>query len=218
MAPPPYPRTPYLWASGQVVRDDRVLDSGQISGWLQRPVIVEEKLDGANVSIWWEQSRLQVAGRGGPGAMDRGGQLGALRSRVNAGYAQLRPLLEDGRTLYAEWLWLAHSVRYNQLADFLVVLDFWHPDGGFVPVCERDRLSHAHELVVPPRLFDGVLGSEAALVKLMGRSRFGSELMEGVVLRRGDGQRCKVLRPGFVRAGDADIGRNRNARELPPDA
>lgn len=48
-------------------------------------------------------------------------------------------------------MWLTHSVRYNQLADFLVVLDFWHSDGGFVPVRERDRLSHAHELVVPPR-------------------------------------------------------------------
>jgi len=64
----------------------------------------------------------------------------------------------------------------------------------------------------------GVPGSESALVKLMVRSRFGLELMEGVVLRRGDGQRCKILRPGFVRAGDADIGRNRNVLALPPDA
>lgn len=75
---------------------------------------------------------------------------------------------------------------------------------------ERDRLSRMHELAVPPCLFQGVLGSEDSLVKLMGQSRLGSELMEGVVLRRDDGQRCKVLRPGFVRAGDADIGRSRN--------
>lgn len=217
MAPPPYPRTPYLWASGPITRADRVLDPVEIPSWLQQPVVVEEKLDGANVSIWWKRSQLQVASRGGPDAMDRGGQLGALRSWVNASYAQLRPLLENGLTLYAEWMWLTHSVRYNQLADFLVVLDFWRSDGGFVPLPERDGLSHAHELVVPPRLFDGVLGSEAALMKLMGRSRFGSELVEGVVLRRSDGQRCKILRPGFIRAGDADLGRHRNAL-APPDA
>lgn len=210
MASPPYPRTPYLWASGAITRGDRVLAPAEISDWLLHPVLVEEKLDGANVSIWWEQSQLQVAGRGGPDAMDRGGQLGPLRSRVNAGYGQLQPLLQNGLVLYAEWLWLTHTVRYNQLLDYLVVLDFWHPDEGFVALRERDRLSRAHGLVVPPRLFDGVLGSEDSLVKLMGRSSFGSELMEGVVLRRDDGQRCKMLRPGFVRAGDADIGRSRN--------
>ena len=210
MAPPPYPRTSYLWASEAITRDDRVLAPAEISEWLRHPVVVEEKLDGANVSIWWERSRLQVASRGGPDAMDRGGQLGPLRSRVNAGYGQLQPLLANGLVLYAEWLWLTHTVRYDQLVDHLVVLDLWHPDEGFVELRERDRLSQAHELVVPPRLFGGVLGSEDALVKLMGRSRFGSELMEGVVLRKDDGQRCKVLRLGFVRAGDADIGRNRN--------
>lgn len=32
----------------------------------------------------------------------------------------------------------------------------------------------------------------------------------GAILRRGDGQRFKVLRPGFVRADDADIGQRRN--------
>lgn len=210
MASLPYPRTPYLWASGAITRGDRVLAPAEILDWLLHPVVVEEKLDGANVSIWWERNQLQVASRGGPEAMDRGGQLGPLRSRVNAGYGQLQPLLENGLVLYAEWLWLTHTVHYDQLVDHLVVLDFWHPDEGFVALRERDRLSRAHGLVVPPRLFDGVLGSEAALVKLMGRSRFGSELMEGVVLRRDDGQRCKVLRPGFVRAADANIGRSRN--------
>lgn len=210
MASPSYPRTPYLWAAGAITRGDRVLAPAEILDWLLHPVAVEEKLDGANVSISWERSQLQVASRGGPDAMDRGGQLGPLRSRVNAGYRQLQPLLENGLVLYAEWLWLTHTVRYDQLVDHLVVLDFWHPDEGFVDLRERDRLSRAYELVVPPRLFDGVLGAEDALVTLMGRSRLGSELMEGVVLRREDGQRCKVLRPGFVRAGDADIGRSRN--------
>jgi hypothetical protein len=210
MASPPYPRTPYLWASGVITRGDQVLAPAEILDWLLHPVVVEEKLDGANVSIWWERSQLQVASRGGPDAMDRGGQLGPLRSRVNAGYGQLQPLLQNGLVLYAEWLWLTHTVRYDQLVDHLVVLDFWRPDEGFVALRERDRLSRAQGLVVPPRLFDGVLGSEGALVKLMGRSRLGSELMEGIVLRRDDGHRCKVLRPGFVRAGDADIGRSRN--------
>ena len=106
MASPSYPRMPYLWASEAITRGDQVLAPAEISDWLLHPVAVEEKLDGANVSIWWEQSQIQVASRGGPDAMDRGGQLGPLRSWVYAGYGQLQPLLANGLVLYAEWLWL----------------------------------------------------------------------------------------------------------------
>lgn len=62
-APLPYPRTPYLWASGTITQDDRVLAPAAISDWLLHPVVVEEKLDGANVSIWWEHNQIQVASR-----------------------------------------------------------------------------------------------------------------------------------------------------------
>ena len=166
-----------------------------------------EKLDGANVSVWWENQRPRVASRGGPDAMDRAGQLGPLRGRVGAAHDQLASLLAGGWVLYGEWLWLAHTVHYNRLPDHLVVLDLWHPESGFADLTERAR---ARGLVVPPRLFTGVLGSMDALLGLMGTSRFGTAPMEGVVLRRDDGARCKVLRPGFVRAGDHHIGRARN--------
>lgn len=139
--------------------------------------------------------------------MDRAGQLGPLRGRVGAAHDQLASLLAGGWVLYGEWLWLAHSVHYNRLPDHLVVLDLWHPESGFADLAERAR---ARGLVVPPRLFTGVLGSMDALLGLMGTSRFGTAPMEGVVLRRDDGARCKVLRPGFVRAGDNHIGRARN--------
>ncbi len=112
--------------------------------------------------------------------------------------------------LYGEWLWLTHTVHYNRLPDHLVVLDLWHPESGFAELSERDGRVRARGLVVPPRLFTGVLESMDALLELMGTSRFGTAPMEGVVLRRDDGARCKVLRRGFVRAGDDHIGRVRN--------
>ncbi|MGH3932548.1 MAG: hypothetical protein ACRDTF_21525 [Pseudonocardiaceae bacterium] len=113
---PRYPCTPYLWNSGPISREDRVLAPAEISDWLQQPVVVEEKLDGVNVSIWWDQHQLRVASRGGPDAMDRGAGSSEPRTRARRAAAT----------------------------------------------------------------FAGVLGSEAALVRLMGLSRFGSEPMEGV--------------------------------------
>jgi hypothetical protein len=178
--------------------------------WLRRPVVVEEKIDGANMTIWWEDGRLRVASRGGPDAMDRGGQLGPLRAWVDRRYEVLRPMLEGGAVLYAEWLWLSHTVVYDTLPDYLVALDVLRPGAGFLALAERDELCQRARLVVPPRLFSGVLRSVEALLDLIGPSNVGSLPMEGVVIRRDDGQLCKVARSGFVRAGDDSIGRRRN--------
>lgn len=210
MTPPPYPRTSYLWPPDASVAGDRVVSAAQRSAWLQRRVVVEEKLDGANVVIWWENARPQVASRGGPGAMDRASQLGPLRARVNRQYDQVRSLLDGDWVLYAEWLWLTHTVHYERLPDYLVALDLWHPDSGFTDLSNRDDRVRGGGLVGPPRLFAGILGTADALVDLMGTSRLGSEPMEGVVLRRDDGASCKVLRPGFARAADDHIGRRVN--------
>lgn len=142
---------------------------------------------------------------------DRGHQLGPLRARLDRQYEILRPLLDGGLALYAEWLWLSHTIHYDRLPDHLVVLDIRRPDTGFVTLPERDELCRRAGLVGPPRLFSGVLRTAGTLLALIGSSTFGSTPMEGVVLRRDDGQACKVVRPGFVRAGDDRIGRHRNA-------
>lgn len=210
MAPPAYPRIPYLWPTDSATSGDRVVPFADRAAWLRRPVVVEEKLDGANVCIWWEGNGLQVAGRGGPGAMDRGGQLGPLRARVAEEYEVLRPMLEKGLVVYAEWLWLTHTVEYDRLPDHLVVLDVLLTGAGFAPVHERDELCRLAGLVVPPRLFSGVLRTEYAVAGLLGPSTVGATLMEGIVLRRDDGAVCKVVRPGFVRADDDRIARRRN--------
>ncbi len=208
--PPPYPRIPYLWPAKVTDTSDRVVPVAERGAWLQRPVVVEEKLDGANVSVWLHEGRIQVASRGGPGAMDRGGQLGPLRARVGVQYEVLLPLLDRGIVLYCEWLWLSHTVYYELLPDYLCVLDVLRPASGFVALTERAELCRQAGLVEPPRLFSGVLHTADTLLGLIGPSAFGSALMEGVVLRRDDGLVCKVVRPDFVRSGDSRIGRRRN--------
>ena len=71
--PPPYPRTPHRWPTTQ--HPSRlVLFPGEAERWLHEPVIFEEKLDSANVSLWWDDG-VRVAFRGGLGSMDRAGQL-----------------------------------------------------------------------------------------------------------------------------------------------
>ncbi len=203
--PPPYARTPYLIEPVGGARDDAVLAPLQREQWLNSPVLVEEKLDGANVSIWQHDGRLEVASRGGPTSMDRGRQLGRLRGWVAEHEGQLRNLTTGGWGAYGEWLWLSHSVLYDRLPDLLVVLDLWHPSRDCIAPDERDRRCGEVGLTCPPRLFLGTLTSTDRLLKLLGQSSYSSTAaMEGAVLRDQQRRRCKVLRPGFLRRQDEE--------------
>lgn len=136
--------------------------------------------------------------------MDRAGQLGRLRAWAAERLPELEVLLADGWVLYGEWLWVRHGVPYDALPDWLVALDLWHPTYGFAALDDRDERCAAAGLSLPPRLFTGVLGSSRALDGLVGASCLAADVAaEGLILRRTDGQRCKVVRPGFTRRDDA---------------
>jgi len=217
-APAPYPRIPHLVA-GRGTDDDRVLETSEVEALLASPVVVEEKLDGANVMLWLSGHQVEVSLRSGPGATDRASQLGPLRAWV-AQHDELRSLLACGRggarAAYGEWLYLTHSVPYDRLPAHLVVLDLLGHDGSFLALDERNDRCGRAGLAVPPELSreDGatVEGVEARL----GTSTFGPSPMEGVVVRALDGgsrvRVAKLLAPGFERITDAawDRGRPRN--------
>ena len=153
----PYPRIPHLVA-GRGTDDDRVLTPAEVASLLSRPVVAEEKLDGANVVLWLEGNRIECALRSGPGAVDRAGQLGPLRAWMAERTDRLRRLVEGGAALYAEWLYMTHSVPYDHLPAYLLALDLWEPDGSFLSVDERNTACAAQGIATPAELYRGVLG------------------------------------------------------------
>lgn len=213
MTPPPYPRVPHL-VPGRGSRDDLTLAPDEVTSLLRREVVVEEKLDGANVVLWLEDRRVQAATRGGPGASDRAGQRGPLRAWAAEHSDALRQALRGATALYGEWLLLTHTVAYDRLPSFLVVFDLLLED-GFAGVDERDRRCAAAGLSTPPPLARGVLGGVAAVEALLDQSAVGSGPAEGLVVRAVDGRPprlAKLVRAGFDRLSDESWsgGRPRN--------
>ena len=209
-APPPYPRIPHL-TTGRGTRDDRILQPKEAKALLTKPVLVEEKLDGANVVVWVEEGRVECALRSGVGAQDRGRQLGPLRAWLAERADRLRELL-DGRALYAEWLLVSHAILYDALPAYLVGLDVWSPASGLVAPDTREELLSRAGLVAPPELHRGTIDGINHLERLLGTSRAGSEAMEGVVVRALDGREpriAKLLRADFSPAADAAWRRGR---------
>ena len=213
-APPAYPRIPHL-VGGRGTRDDIVLGPSEVAALLSQPVVVEEKLDGANVAVWVDAGQVTCALRSGPGAMDRAGQLGPLRAWLARHDEAIRSVVDGGAGLYAEWLLLTHTVAYDLLPDYLVALDLWRPESGFASVDERNRACLAAGLPTPPELWRGVAGRVEAVEGVLGRSAWGSEPMEGVVVRTLDGrptQLAKVLRGDFDHLDDEGWRRGRRPR------
>ena len=217
--PPRYPRIAHLESSEAVGRDDAVLTARQVRSLLAGPVLVEEKLDGANVVLWRDAATgaLDVATRGGPGATDRARQLGPLRRWMGERGGALDALLSPGVALFGEWLWLAHGLRYDRLDDWLVGLDVVSPTGGWLAPDERSALLSAHGIAKPPVVYRGRLAGPDAARALLRGSRLADAPAEGIVVRALDPSRAprlaKLVAPGFTRASDAHWrgGRPRNA-------
>jgi len=199
-SPPSYPRVAHL-VTGRGTSDDGVLGPDELAKLLSSPVVIEEKLDGANVMLWLDERTQQVTSslRSGPGASDRAGQLGPLKAWVAARGHVLAQGLTAGRVLYGEWLLLTHTVPYDRLPSYLVVLDVLDERGDFLHVDDRDRWAAALGLVSPPGLFRGTVRSVPAAERLIGVSSFGIERAEGVVLRGLGRERhiAKLVRADF---------------------
>lgn len=216
--PPPYPRVPHLLRTGATTRDDLVLTDAEVAGFLSQPVSVEEKVDGANVMLWLDAHRVEVATRAGPGAVDRAGQLGPLRAWAATRSDSLRVVLADGAVLYGEWLWLTHGVRYDRLPDWLLGLDVLRRDGSWLSVDERSAVFEAGGITLPPELYRGRLPGLEAIQPLLARSPLTEERSEGVIVRSLEPspfsvRLAKVIASTFAPRGDAEwaSGSVRNA-------
>ena len=205
-----YPHTPHLvWLGNAPPRDDKVLPQAEASALLSGSVIVEEKLDGANLGISvGDDGRLRFQNRGQYLSAPYDAQFSRLNAWAGQHGHSLLPLLQSGLIVFGEWLAARHSISYDSLPDWFAAFDIYDGAAGrFWCVSRRDALIGEAGLSAAPMLSQGRT-TLSALTTLVtgGDSRFGADPLEGVVVRR-DGERfnygrAKVVRPGFVQ----DIG------------
>ncbi|MBW3642893.1 MAG: RNA ligase family protein [Actinobacteria bacterium] len=193
-----------------------MLGPHEVDALLSAPVSVEEKLDGANVVVWMEADRVECALRSGPGAMDRAGQLGPLRAWLAQHDDAVRRLLVDATAIYGEWLLVTHSVAYDRLPAYLIVLDLWRPESGFFAIDERNFRCGTAGLATPPEVWRGVPRRLDVIERLLGLSAWGPEPMEGVVVRslEAPARMAKVVRAQFDRLDDEGWRRGRPRNRL----
>lgn len=206
-APPTYPRIPHLAGSARLTGDDAALAQRDVDELLGRPVLVEEKLDGANVTLWVDADAPHLASRGGVGAVDRGRILGPARAWAMPRADELRAALGERHAIYGEWLLRRHAVPYRRLPAPFVGFDVIdRRTGAFASVAERDHILRAAGVSTPPRLFSGRLSGFDQLEDLLTTSQFADVPAEGLVVRALEPPRmiAKLIAPCWADAGRAD--------------
>lgn len=202
-----FPRTRHIINLGAAARDDLVMTSGEVeSMFLRRHVIVEEKIDGANLGFSIRDHQLCAQNRSHFVSSAYHPQFKLLDKWMAQHSNELWQILESEQfILYGEWMYAQHSIGYNRLVDWFVAFDiFDRYENKFLSRARvAERLSGT-SIIMVPTIFEGVIGKAEELRALVQTtsSRFYSGPVEGVYVRTCTAdwllERGKIVRSDFM--------------------
>ena len=209
-----FPSTPHLALLGSVeVRDDKVMSESERSAFLQHELVVEEKVDGANLGISFDtKGNIRAQNRGAYLHLPSTGQWKKLAEWLALRTNELFEQLTDRYILFGEWCYAQHSIVYDRLPDWFLGFDIYDTSTArFFSCTRRDEIFRAIGISQVPRIDRGHF-TLAKLSKLLSQSKLSDRSAEGLYLRFDQGdwlvQRAKLVRPAFVQSVDQHWSRS----------
>ena len=203
-----FPSTPHLTTlKGVEVRDDKVLSEAERIDFLQHELIVEEKVDGANLGISFDsEGNLFLQNRGSYLKFPAVGQWKQLELWLNPKMDALFETLTDRYILFGEWCYAQHSVFYNRLPDWFLDFDIYDKQAEkFLSVERRKKLFKKMGIKEVPQICNGHY-SFKEISTLLAQSKISDKLAEGLYLRIDNTdwlqKRAKLVRASFIQSVD----------------
>jgi ATP-dependent RNA circularization protein (DNA/RNA ligase family) len=203
-----FPHTPHIaWLASGIPRDDKVFSSSEVAELLSGDVVIEEKLDGANLG-------LSVSPDGVLRAQNRGqylthpfnGQFARLGSWLAGHEDRLSDGLGKNLIAFGEWCAARHSLDYSSLPDWWLVFDVYdRATGQFWSTARRNAWALQQGLNSVPNLHTGHVHVRQLRDCVYSRhSQFREGQLEGLVIRRENGdwllQRAKLVHADFTQS------------------
>ncbi len=201
-----FPRTPHLAIlDSSSVRDDKVFTNHERANFLEHEITLEEKIDGANLGISFdEEGNVVLQNRGNFIHEPYMGQWKDIKSWLEVRLDDLFDALGTDKIVFGEWCYAIHSIEYNSLPDWFIAFDvFDKKEARFLSIKRRNAIVEKAGLHVIRQIARGVFSLDE-IVDFMGKSAYGEGLIEGIYLRADDGdwlkQRAKLVRTEFTQA------------------
>ncbi|EIJ43248.1 ATP-dependent DNA ligase [Beggiatoa alba B18LD] len=204
-----FPHTPHLiWLGTSIPRNDKLLEKIEVTTLLNSEVIIEEKIDGANLGISVDaQGNLQIQNRGQYLKEPFSGQFRKLKQWLAQHHYDLVNTLTHNLILFGEWCAACHSVYYEQLPDWFLVFDVYdYYTHQFWSTTRRNELVKTLNLNHVSCLFKGKI-TEQELKKLLDKqSCYSYHKREGLIIRQESehwlNMRAKLVAPNFIQQID----------------
>jgi hypothetical protein len=171
-----YPRTKHLEGSA-VQAGDEDMDLVPFSVFQDRPIVVSEKIDGANAAVsFTESGRLLLQSRSrfldDDLLAERGGPYLGFREWAQEQADQFWPVLKNRYVMFGEWVLTKQAVFYDNLPNAFLELDVLDvQSGNLLSTSARRELLRPLPIVPAPILADGRFSSLSELKLLVGPSR-----------------------------------------------
>jgi hypothetical protein len=217
-----FPHTPHLaWLGKDEPRDDKVLSAAEAADLMSVEVVLEEKVDGANLGFSLnEEGDLRAQNRGQYLTEPHSGQFTRLPQWLAMHGGGIGNVLlehaDQGLMLFGEWCAARHSLHYTRLPDWFLLFDVLETTTSrFWSGARRDALAARLGLATTPRLSSGRFKLAELTAMVDGwPSRFRDGPLEGIVVRRESAEWCesraKLVRADFTQA----IGEHWRSRRL----
>ncbi|MFA5480114.1 MAG: RNA ligase family protein [Candidatus Muiribacteriota bacterium] len=201
-----FPATPHLaMLEGVEIRGDKVLSEAERLVFLRHEIVVEEKVDGANLGISFDsEGNLFLQNRGSHLKFPVTGQWKKLEQWLNPKIDALFESLTDRYILFGEWCYAKHSVYYNRLPDFFLGFDVYDKKvKKFFSTEKRDKFINKMGINRVPQIVTGNY-SLSDIRQLLAQSKISDEPAEGLYLRINQGdwllKRTKLVRSSFIQS------------------
>lgn len=169
-----YPRTRHIEGSRLQIGDE---DLSQIpfKSILGKHIVIEEKVDGANTAISFDENgELLLQSRGHyltGGYRERHYDL--LKQWASIHQNQFFSVLGTRYVMYGEWLYAKHSVYYDLLPHYFLEFDvFDKMDNAFLSTKRRQELLKDLPVVSVKVLGEGVFNNPSDILKFLGNSNY----------------------------------------------
>jgi hypothetical protein len=202
-----FPSTPHLALLGDVVvRGDKVMSESERDEFIRHDLVVEEKVDGANLGISFDSSgNIRAQNRGAYLHFPTSGQWKKLDGWLAPRVSEFFGVLSDRYILFGEWCYAQHTVYYDLLPDWFLGFDLFDKmEKKFCSCVRRDNVFRKLNISQVPKLKSGILSMKELESLLTSRSHFGNGFVEGLYLRLEFGdwldKSAKIVRPEFVQS------------------
>ena len=120
-----FPSTPHLSNLGtSSLRGDKVFTDKERDDFLSRLIVVEEKIDGANLGISFEEDgSIILRNRGSALSLPYQGQWKKLPDWLDRHIDSLFDALGTSKVMFGEWCYAKHSIEYTLLPDWFIGFD-----------------------------------------------------------------------------------------------